>query len=280
MMTTLVLPIVFALFAWWFSTGVVLYLDGLSRRTFPWTMAAATLVLAGALRGLAAVARDTSITGACAAFGFALLAWSWQEISFYTGYVTGPRPLPCPAHARGWRRFGYALAASLWHELAAMLTAGVVVAVSWDAPNRIGMWTFLVLWWMHESARINVFLGVANLSEEFLPEHMAFLRGYMTKRPINLLFPLSVTAGSVAAALLFARAFAGGVTGESVGCVLLATMLAVAVLEHWFLILPLPVAALWDWSLSRRRRSRLLELEPVRLDDLDASNIMIKRGHT
>ncbi len=70
------------------------------------------------------------------------------------------------------------------------------------------MWTFMVLWWMHQSAKLNVFLGVRNLNEEFLPDHLQFLKSFLTKRPMNLRFPISVTLSTVVAALLFEKAFA------------------------------------------------------------------------
>ena len=53
-MSQYVLPILFTLFVWWFSTGVILYLDGLPRADVRWSMAGATVVLAGALYGLRA----------------------------------------------------------------------------------------------------------------------------------------------------------------------------------------------------------------------------------
>ena len=63
---------------------------------------------------------------------------------------------------------------SLYHELAIIGSAIAIVALTWHQPNQIGMWTFMVLWWMHQSAKLNVFFGVRNLNEEFLPEHLTF----------------------------------------------------------------------------------------------------------
>ena len=39
------LPVLYALFVWWFSTGVIIYLDGLPVRTFRWSMLGATATL-------------------------------------------------------------------------------------------------------------------------------------------------------------------------------------------------------------------------------------------
>ena len=50
-MTPYALPLLYTLFVWWFSTGVILFLNGLPRRTFKWTMLGTTLMLVGALVG-------------------------------------------------------------------------------------------------------------------------------------------------------------------------------------------------------------------------------------
>ena len=60
------LPILYTLFVWWFSTGLILYLDGLPRPTFRWSMAGASAVLAGALYGLAASSADAWLCEAIA----------------------------------------------------------------------------------------------------------------------------------------------------------------------------------------------------------------------
>jgi len=253
-----------AVFLWWIATGLILYLDGLPTRTFKWSMVFASGILALSLYGLWANAGDTTSSGAYAAFTYSLLAWGWQEISFYMGYVTGPRKKPCPEGCRGWKHFLHALEANLYHELSIVLTLGVIVLITWNQPNQVGLWTFLVLWWMHESARLNVFLGVRNLNEEFLPDHMEFLKSFLNNsRPINLLFPISVTASTIAWVYLAQEAFAPGVSEfDAIGYTFVGTMMALAILEHWFLVLPLPAAALWSWSL----RSRTLQPPAVEVE--------------
>ena len=37
------------------------------------------------------------------------------------------------------------------------------------------------------------------------------------------------------------------------GAVFVATMMILAILEHWFLVIPLPAQALWNWSLKSRK---------------------------
>jgi putative photosynthetic complex assembly protein 2 len=260
------LPILHAIFVWWFSTGVILYLDGLPTKTFKWSMAAATVVFGVALYGLYTSAGDATVSGAYAAFTYGLLAWGWQEISFYMGYVTGPRKRPCGEDCRGWRHFLHAVETSLYHELSILITLAVIVGLTWGQPNHVGLWTFVALWWMHESARLNVFLGVRNLNEEFLPDHMEFLKSFFNNsKPINLLFPVSVTVSTVVTVLLAQAALHPAATPfDLVAYTFIATMMALAILEHWFLVLPLPAAALWNWSLrSRTPQAPAVEVEII-----------------
>lgn len=245
-------PILFALFVWWFSTGAIIYLDGLPRRTFKWSMLAATALFGLSLFGLWATADDTTVTGAYLAFASALIAWGWHEISFYMGYVTGPRKHACKPGCQGWVHFGHALKVSLWHELAIVASFGVILLLTWDADNKIGLWTFVILWWMHESARLNVFLGVRNLNEHFLPPHLAYLGSFLRKRPMNLLFPFSVTIATAICGVLATEATFAADPFDQAGYTFLATMMALAILEHWFLVLPIPAEAMWNWSMKSR----------------------------
>jgi putative photosynthetic complex assembly protein 2 len=259
-----VAPIAYALFLWWFSTGIILYLDGLPKRTFRWSMLGATALLVISVTYLARGNQDLTVGGAYTAFTFGLLAWGWQEISFYMGIVTGLRTEPCPEGCSGWRHFGHAIRVSLFHELAIIATGATLYAVVWPGSNHIGLWTYVVLWWMHQSAKLNVFLGVRNLNEEFLPDHMAFLKSFLTKKPMNLLFPVSVTISTIIAFKLFQTALSPAASAfELTGYLFLAGLMSLAILEHWFLVLPLPSAVLWNWSLKSRASSGRFDVDVV-----------------
>ncbi len=248
------LPVLYALFLWWFSTGLILYLDGLPRRTFRWSMLAATAITALALWGLVASSDDTSIAGAYVAFTCGLAIWGWHEMSFLMGIVTGPLRTACPPGCRGWRHLGHALRAILWHELAILATMLLVVLLTWGGTNQVGTWTFLVLWVMRLSAKLNVYLGVPNLTEEFLPEHLHYLRSFIARKPMNLLFPVVVTVSTVVATHLVDLALSADEGAfDAVAFTFVSILLALAILEHWFLVLPLPDAALWNWALRSRR---------------------------
>lgn len=249
------LPIAYALCLWWLSTGLIFYLDQLPVRTFKWSMAGATGILVVSLYVIWTSGADTSLWGVYASFTAGVLAWGWQEISLYTGFVTGPRKHRCEAGCSGWRHFGHAISVNLWHEIAIIVVAAVIAFLSWGSDNQWGLWSYLLLWVMHLSARLNVFLGVRNVSEEFVPAHMEVLKSFLTRKPMNLLFPVSVTGGTIAAVLLFQQAFSAAVPGAVAGFSLLAALASLAVVEHWLLMLPLPVEKLFRWSLPHRRNA-------------------------
>lgn len=250
---THLLAALFALFVWWFATGAIIWLDGLPQRTFKWSMAAATGLAGLGFWGIAESADGTALTDAYLAFASVMAVWAWLEMSFYMGWVTGLQKHRCPHGCHGWRHFGHALKANLWHELAILVFLGVVALLSLEGENRTALWTFAILWWMHESARLNVFLGVRNLNEHFVPAHLEFLKGFLRKAEMNLFFPLSVTVSTVVCVLLAVDATEAESAFEQAAATFLFMMMALAILEHWFLILPLPSEALWNWSLGSRR---------------------------
>jgi putative photosynthetic complex assembly protein 2 len=248
-------PLLFTVFLWWFGTGVILYLDGRPRRTFKWTLLGATLLAALGFAGLRASSAIESPAAAYCAFTCALLVWAWQEVAFLLGIVTGPRRIACPPGARGWRRAALAFQTVAHHELALLLLGAGVIAVTWEQPNRTGLWTFAILWTMRQSAKLNVFLGVRNLSEEFLPKHLAYLQSYFRRARMNSLFPVAVALATWLAVLVWQAALAGSAGAyEATALTFAATLLSLAILEHWFMVLPLPAAAMWAWGLRSRQR--------------------------
>jgi putative photosynthetic complex assembly protein 2 len=258
-----VYPAIFALFVWWFSTGAIIFLDNLPRKTFKYSMLGASAVSLSCLYGIYVTSRQTSLLSAYEAFFFGLFAWGWQEISFYMGYVTGPRNESCPEGCSGWGHFVHAVQTSLWHELAIIASSVVIVTLSWHQPNQVGMWTFMVLWWMHQSAKLNVFFGVRNLNEEFLPEHLNFLKSFLKSKPMNLFFPISITVSMVITTLLFEHAAQAATPFARSANMFLGTMMALAILEHWFLVIPLPAGKLWQWGLASRKAQTSFEVEVI-----------------
>lgn len=240
-MSSAVLAALTAVVIWWVSTGVILVLDGLPRRTFPRSMSVATGLLGLALFGVAHVSNDPAPVAAYVGFGCAIVIWGWLEMSFLMGYLTGPRRRGCHSGCAGWRHWVHAVAAILYHELAIIALTATAFALSWTGGNQLAAQALLLLWGLRASAKLNLFLGVRNLSIELLPESLSYLGSYFRKRPLNFLFPVSVTAGSVLTAFLVRKLLLPGISDfDLTGYSLLATLAALGVLEHWMLVLPIP----------------------------------------
>lgn len=247
-MSSFVLPVLFTVFIWWFSTGLVLYLDRLSPGTRIWGLAGLSALTVGSFYGLVTVSAGTTILDVYLGFTFAIILWGWHEAAFLFGYITGPRRTPCPAGAAGWQRFRYATGTLIYHEVALFLTLAALIALTWSSANHIGAAAFAVLWVMRLSAKLNVFLGVPNLTEEFLPKQLDHMKSYFGRRSFNFLFPFSVVAITGVVVFLGMQALAPGAAPfEVAGYLLLAALAALALIEHWLLVLPVRDAALWRW---------------------------------
>jgi putative photosynthetic complex assembly protein 2 len=254
-MLEIALPVLAALFAWWFATGAILLLDGLPRRTYRVSFAAASVVALAALVGLALTRSTATEAGAFFAFGCGLAVWAWQEMAFLMGFVTGPRRTVCAPGCRGARHFVHGVHAILHHELALLAGGAAVLAVTWGGANWVGPATYGVLWIMRQSAKLNLFLGVRNLGESLLPEHLQYLKAYFRRRAMNPLLPLSVLGAALGAVLLVRAGLGAAAVGDGysvTACLLVATLLALAAVEHLFLVLPVPLDGLWRFALRSR----------------------------
>src|SRR5579883_2026439 len=211
-------------------------------------MLVATGLLLGALWGIAALRNEVTPAGALLGFGCAILVWGWLEMSFLLGYVTGPRTTACPEGCHGWRHFGHALQAILYHEFALLAALGVVAAISGTAPNRTALWTLLILWGMRASAKLNLFLGVRNPGSGLLPARLQYLTSFFRHRSMNALFPFSVLGCLALLGWLLAPVLGGRLGAfQEVELALLVTLTTLGLLEHGLLVLtgaaPVPTAA-------------------------------------
>jgi putative photosynthetic complex assembly protein 2 len=152
----------------------------------------------------------------------------------------------------------HGIQAVLHHELLVLACLGGLFVLTWNEPNRLAAWTFLVLWCMRQSSKLNLFLGVRNTAEEMLPEHLQYLRSFFRRRRMNALFPVSML-GAGAGMVLLVEAGGDAAPGsfEAVQATLLASMLALGALEHVLLMLPIPSTALWGWAMRTRKARQL-----------------------
>lgn len=245
-----VLPVLYIVFVWWFTTGVIFATYGRSERLTQLVFYVMTACLFLAFGGLFAVRGSTERLDVYASVTCGVVIWGWQVASYYLGYVTGPRKETYIAPGQSlWDRFRLALQFLLFHELLAFVTAILLFQVTSGHPNRWGLWMYMALWLMHTSAKLNVFLGVRNFRIEILPRQLRHLDSLLTKQSFNLLFPVSVmVATSVVVGLLFVSVSPTTSVSQATGSILIATMIVLGLLEHWLLVLPVS-AIFWGWGI-------------------------------
>jgi len=254
------LPPLVACLVWWGGTGAVMLLDRLPRETLRWTLAISTLLLFGALLCIAHSGADDSVAGAYAGFVCAVAAWGWHEFAFLSGWITGPRKHACTASGER-RRLHQAVQVILWHELALITVMALIALLVLRGPNRVALWTFGLLWLMRLSAKFNLYLGVRQHGEEFLPERMRYLQSYFRRRAGNALMPVSLIGGGALAAWLIVDALGSGGAARA-GGLLVGTMAVLAVVEHVWMVLPWSPLVLWRWAV-RSARSSVAKRESV-----------------
>ncbi len=245
-----------ALFVWWASTGAILLAvrradhGGPHARLWACLMTLPILVLGAA--GFVDTLGDTSIAGIYVAFLAALALWGWIELTFLTGTITGPITSHMSPDVPEWERFIRAWGTIAYHE---MLLGAVMVAMillSWGAENMFGTWTFAILFAARISAKLNLYLGVRKINLEFIPEPLNHLPSHFRIARMNWLFPISITGLSFAAACWLQLLWTADSQADAVGFALLSALTALALLEHWFMVLPLPDEKLWRWMLPER----------------------------
>ncbi|MEM9428522.1 MAG: putative photosynthetic complex assembly protein PuhE [Pseudomonadota bacterium] len=241
-----------ALFLWWFFTGAILFavarrrdVEG-CRRAVILSVPLLSLGVAGGVVTLG----DTSVFGAYAAFVSALCIWGWFEMAFLAGVITGAETLPGHPDLAPRERFQRAFAAIQYSEIALVICATLLALASIGAENRLALMTFMVLFVARICAKLNVHFGVPNINDEFLPAPVRHLTTHFRHGPMNAFFPWSVTFLTLATGAFAERAWtAAAGSGAETGYALLATLTALALFEHWMMVLPIPDAALWRWIL-------------------------------
>lgn len=247
------LAAVVTLFAWWFSTGVILWRvrvadNGGEQDHLNSVILGLPLLAIGAAAAWASLP-DLSTNGIYLAFLAALSLWGWIELAFLSGVITGPNQSPCPPRAAQSDRFWRAVGTIAWHEAALIATLTALGAASIHATNPFAFGTFALLFVARISAKLNLFFGVPRINTQFLPRPLSHLPSHFRIGRITAFFPVSVSILTVLAALLLERAINVAHPGMSVGYALLTCLCLLAVLEHWFMVLPLPDEKLWRWMM-------------------------------
>ncbi len=228
---------------WWTATGV---LYALQRNA--WTRG---LALVGAVACLVAAARmlvasrdDTSAPGGVRAFFAGALAWTATITLFFEGWVVGPAPSALGSATHGWDGAMAAILAT-WHWEA--LALATIAAVAWGvngARNRLALWTLLLFWGAHQSAKLNLFFGVVNSGAEIFPPYLQHLVRYFGPERNSPLLWVTIAAYTVMAVwMLVPRR--GDDSGGRMRRLVIGALAALAAIEHAFLATRLPIM-LWE----------------------------------
>ncbi len=245
--------IISAIFAWWFFTGVILLAvrwadrsgDGAHERLVIGSLPLLALGIASVAFSLQA----QSLSAVFAGFLGALIIWGWIELTFLAGVITGPANTTCPEDLNGESRFFRAFATVSHHELVLTLGLFGLVIASDSASNRMALATFMILFLARIFAKLNLYFGVPRINTEFLPARLAHLSSYFRKGPITPAFPAAITALTALLVVCVERLMTAGSTVSETGFALLSALSALALLEHWLMVVPVPDAKLWRWML-------------------------------
>ena len=246
-----------AVFLWWFSTGVLLWRVRFADNAggdahFRSVIYGLPMLFAGVV-GLHLSLTDTTVTGTYYAFLSALGIWGWIELAFLSGAITGPNTGVCPANSSLINRFQRAVGTIAYHEALLIIALLLIGYASYGMPNHFTLLTFAVLFFARLSAKLNLFLGVPRINIEFLPRPLAHLASHFRVAKMNAFFPISVTFLTFSAGCWMERTISATTDARQIGFILLSALTLLALLEHWFMVLPLPDQKLWRWMMPAQK---------------------------
>ncbi|MEO0410341.1 MAG: putative photosynthetic complex assembly protein PuhE [Pseudomonadota bacterium] len=254
---SLVIPVLFVILIWWFSTGAVLWLATRSGGHPNLRLSAMTLLGVFGIMGVSVSSFSSSeaISPSTGYIGFlsALGVWAMIEFTFLTGMLTGPRSKPCPDDVSETERFRLAFHTISHHEYALVGALVSIGLISLPGGHLTSFATFALLWLLRISAKLTLFSGAPKFSLDLMPGKLAHMQTYFRRDKIGIVFWLSTlltTAAFAAAIFCFA---AGAVPPQyQVTAIMLTTLLGLGAIEHWFMVLPIADSALWQWAMPSR----------------------------
>lgn len=258
---SLALPFAVVTLLWFVSTGLVAMINHRLRQSFGRALINSGVCAISGLGLLVLTAHSTAVWATYVSFVGGLLIWSWHEISFLTGAVTGSHRDPCPAQAQGWQRFSLATMALIHHEIALAMTAGLLLSLASVTANPTGAYTFALLLIFRLSSKLNIYWGVPNMSDELLPTHLAYLKSYFGPKRLRPMLVMTTAVILGLAGYFALQAMNASQTNEAVQAGLLCCLSLLAALEHLFLAIPFRDSALWGWALAAKTNTNLGEGE-------------------
>lgn len=265
----------FSVFSWWLGTGAILWLVRLPTSTFRWSMFCLSFLLGLSLWTASLSMRSHSVLNAYIGFVSVIAMWSWHEMAFLTGWLAGPRRLPLDPGLGLNQRFGQSVMALLYHEVALLFNFGVLLALQQGQPNHVALCTYALLWCMRLSAKLNLFFGVPQVGEQYLPVHLRYIGSYFKSGRISPFFFFTMALSVVVWSWMVWELQTGAVM-ISAAWVLLSSLLGLAIIEHLLMVFALPLQRLWGWAMKRSpyaaTRTSLLETTPAVIVPVNTAN--------
>ncbi len=254
-----------ALMLWWMSTGLILLAvrraDQAGGRAFHglicWGLPFLVLGAVAVMQSVQAL----TVAGMYIGFAGALCIWGWIEMTFLTGLVTGPRKLPMTAQTPG-ERFAQAWGVVAYHETLLLIGFLGIVLATIGQPNPIAAWTYGMLLFARVLAKLNLFNGVPGINTDAVPTPLSHITSYFRTSDPSWVFPLSVTVLSLFTAFWVERLVHAATDASAVMFAFLSALTALALLEHWMMLIPLADTKLWRWMMPDRPTAVTVTNEP------------------
>ncbi len=247
--STFLEPSLIALISWWFGTGIILLLVRLPKERFAFARVCWTLISLPALFFSYKSMQENSSANAYIGFISAIVLWGWHELAFLTGWISGHRKIELDPNLHIWARFKQSVEVIWHHELGLFINLMILIFLQYGHPNHTAMCTFALLWLMRLSSKLNLFFGVPQVGEQYLPSHLVYMGSYFCKKAVGGFFFLTMSISLSAWLYLIWQAHEGLVTITS-HWVLLASLLGLAIVEHVLMMVPLSLERVWGWALK------------------------------
>jgi len=253
--TQYILPVLYVIFLWWFSTGAILWLSTRSKRNLPASLLLMTVLAAAGFAGATMAANTNQSWAPYLGFVAALAIWGWIEFTFLTGLITGPRTKSCPSNISENQRFKLAFLTLSHHEFSLVGALMAVFLVTYSGDDQTAFWTFLTLWLMRISAKLSIFSGVPSFCKEMMPASLSHLHSYIRDDRIGPVFWISTGATTIILITAVLLLMNGLVPQQTTTiAVMLTSLVGLAAFEHWMMVLPVKETVLWRWAISDQSR--------------------------
>ncbi len=252
-MSEILIPIATVVLVWWASTGAVLWLARGLDTQMNVRLIGMTVLCAFGFAGVLIASAQSGAWAVYLGFFSAIIIWGWVEFTLLSGMITGSRTEACPDDVSEFERFKLAFRAIAHHEYALVIMLGLLAILDSSGGSGMAIKTFALLWIMRLGAKLTIFSGAPELSTNMIPERLAYMKTYFRHDRISIAFWLSLT-GCIAF-------FSGGIyalnhvqydAAVQTQVTMLTTLVALAILEHIFMVLPVADSRLWSWAMTRQ----------------------------